>query len=800
MKKFSRYPKKIFPKKEISCILPKDVVYLIIVESPSKCKKIEDFLGTNYYCIASKGHIREIKGLKSIDTKNTFQTDYTIIEEKKDHVECMRKIIIQFPKENIILATDDDREGEGIAWHICQTFDLDVLTTKRILFREITQKAITVAVLHPTIINMNIVYAQQARQILDMIVGYKISPILWKYLYSNKDNALSAGRCQTPALRLIYEKELEESKKEVKYNYKTVGSFFSNNILFELNKEFEKEEEINDFLEKSKDFEYNLSISEEKNKEKQSPKPFNTSNLLQSASNILKMSPKETTSLCQQLYQDGHITYIRTDSMKYSSTFIHEVTNYITEKRKLTSNYIGNTNEIENKDANNPHEAIRVTHIEVENINTENSRMLALYKLIWKNTIQSCMSIYKYCVEKVELTAPLSYKYTYEIETPLFLGWKKIGEKTELTNDQNNGSSLLLYFKSLEKANKTFSHNHIQSTVVIRHNEKHYTEATLIKKLEDLGIGRPSTFSFIVNTIQERGYVKNTDIEGIKKTVHEYTLTDKKLTIQQNEKVFGESKNKLVIQSLGILTCEFLVKNFNTLFSYDYTKDLEFELDEIANSMYKEPWYELCRKCKDEIKELIKKTTLNKLEYKIDDSHVFVYEKYGPVIKKINEETKEKSYIPVKKDIHIDLEKLKEGGYDLEDLMESRIRSLGNYENEEMFLKNGKHGFYVEWGSNKKSMKTIEKSLETLELKDVVEFLENDKSENKNENILRELTKTLSVRKSKYGAYVYYKKPNMIKPEFLNIKKFKGSFLYCEKQTLLSWLNENYKINETLDE
>jgi DNA topoisomerase-1 len=372
MKKFSRYPKKNFPKKEISCNIPKDACYLIIVESPSKCKKIEDFLGSNYYCIASKGHIREIKGLKSIDTKNTFQTDYTIIEEKKDHVECMRKIIIQFPKENVILATDDDREGEGIAWHICQTFDLDVLTTKRILFREITQKAITTAVLHPTIINMNIVYAQQARQILDMIVGYKISPILWKYLYSNKDNALSAGRCQTPALRLIYEKELEESKKEVKYNYKTVGSFFSNNILFELNKEFEKEEEIHDFLEKSKDFKYNLSISEKKNKEKQSPKPFNTSNLLQIASNVLKMSPKETTSLCQQLYQDGHITYIRTDSMKYSSTFIHEVTTYITDKCHLTPNYIGNTDIIENKDANNPHEAIRVTHIEVETINTEN--------------------------------------------------------------------------------------------------------------------------------------------------------------------------------------------------------------------------------------------------------------------------------------------------------------------------------------------------------------------------------------------------------------------------------------------
>lgn len=270
MKKFSRQSKKYNPKKETSWIIPKNAIYLIIVESPSKCKKIMDFLGEKYYCIASKGHIRTIQGLKSIDSKNNFETQYTIIEEKQDHIENMRKIIVQFPKENIILATDDDREGEGIAWHICQTFDLDINSTQRILFREITEKAIKQALLNPTFVNMNLVRAQQARQILDMIVGYKISPILWKYLYCDKDNSLSAGRCQTPALRLIYDKEMEESKKEMKYFYKTTGTFFSKNIIFELNKDFEKENELVEFLEKSKDFKYNLLYFGKKRKGKTS--------------------------------------------------------------------------------------------------------------------------------------------------------------------------------------------------------------------------------------------------------------------------------------------------------------------------------------------------------------------------------------------------------------------------------------------------------------------------------------------------------------------------------------------------
>ena len=795
--KKTTYKKKVVTERPLS----KDAKYLIIVESPSKCQKIEGFLGSQYHCIASKGHIRTIAGLTSIDCKNNFDTEFTIIEDKKSHIESMQKTISQFPKENIILAMDDDREGEGIAWHICQVFELDINTTKRILFREITKTALEFAVSNPGNLNMTLVHAQQTRQILDMIVGYKISPILWKYLYSNKDNSLSAGRCQTPALRLVYDMEMEESMKDLKLVYKTTGTFFSNNILFELSREFENEKDIIEFLEDSKDFEYNLSISEKKSKEKSPPKPFNTSNLLQTASNILSMSPKETTSLCQQLYQDGHITYIRTDSMQYSATFITEAKNFINEKYRLE--YFGN---ILPKDEVNPHEAIRVTHIDIGNIQSENKRMQSLYKLIWKNTVESCMSSYTYTSQKSVIGAPMKLEYSTEIEIPIFLGWKKVSEKeneTE-TKEQNKGASLLFYLETLKKSKKPFSYNKISASVSVRGAEKHYTEASLIKRLEDLGIGRPSTFASIIDTILERGYVKKTDIEGKKRSINEYSLEGREIQLQKTEKIFGQSKNKLVIQSVGILTIEFLIKYFSRLFSYEYTKDLEVELDEIATAK-KSVWYETCRKCKDEIETLVKSMNVEKPEYKIDENHVLVYEKYGPVIKKRNGEKEKEGkgvkpeYLSINPNIDIDLEKLKRGEYKLEDILKPENKSLGKYENEDMYLKNGKYGYYVQWGENTKSIRNIETSIEDIELKDIIEFL-NKNTEIQSTTIIREISKNLSIRKGKIGAYIFYKRPDMKKPEFFNLKKFKGSFTFCEKNTFIKWMNETYKINESIDE
>ena len=228
--------------------------WLIIVESPSKCTKIEHYLGEQYKCIASKGHLREIIGLKSIDTKKTYEPKFSIIKRQEDYIESIRKIIVKFTHDRILIATDDDREGEAIAWHICQVFNLPIETTPRIVFHEVTQNALKEAVMSPSIINMNIVKAQHARQILDILIGYKISPILWKYMYNDKDNSLSAGRCQTPALRLVYDNYIEKQNTVTENKYKIMGNFFEKNIEFILNKELSNKEEVCSYLHKSINF------------------------------------------------------------------------------------------------------------------------------------------------------------------------------------------------------------------------------------------------------------------------------------------------------------------------------------------------------------------------------------------------------------------------------------------------------------------------------------------------------------------------------------------------------------------
>jgi DNA topoisomerase-1 len=340
----------------------------------------------------------------------------------------MRPIIAMFSKSNIILASDDDREGEAIAWHICEVFDLPVATTKRILFHEITKKAIIDAVNSPTVINMNLVHAQHARQVLDMVVGYKISPFLWKYLYHDKSNSLSAGRCQTPALRLVYDNDKEKSAG-METKYKTVGNFTTKNLIFTLDHEFDTKEEITQFLEISKTHPHMIKVGSQKETIKSAPKPFNTSRLLQTASNVCHMSPKETMSICQSLYQGGYITYMRTDSTKYSKEFLNKASEYIM-KEWLKTEYIGKLDGLELKDISNPHEAIRVTNINLRSLHdVDNPRMNTLYKLIWRNSVESCMADARYNSTGIKLSAPTDKSYKYNVEIPIFLGWKIVENK-----------------------------------------------------------------------------------------------------------------------------------------------------------------------------------------------------------------------------------------------------------------------------------------------------------------------------------------------------------------------------------
>jgi DNA topoisomerase-1 len=797
-----KYYKKNFVNKKTQNSLETintNAIYLIIVESPSKCKKIEGFLGSQYCCIASKGHLREIEGLRSIDTKGNFDISFSIIKEKENHIKNMKSVISKFDKKNIYLASDDDREGEAIAWHICEIFNLPIDRTHRLIFHEITKTAIINAIQNPQKINMKLVEAQQARQVLDMIVGFKVSPFLWKYIYSSKDNSLSAGRCQTPALRLIYdnEKEREHIKKDIKY--KTSGNFFTKNIIFSLNRDFETEEQVVDFLNKSKKFPNILSLCSPKESIKHAPKPLNTSRLLQLASNLFNLSPKHTMNICQQLYQEGHITYMRTDSIKYSKEFIDKANDYIL--RTWKPEYKGDTTKLENKNASDPHEAIRVTHIENTHISDKDPKVNSLYHFIWRTTIESCMADAKYNNTKAIISAPDNLQYEYTIETPIFLGYKIVEEKINKTELQNKGSGELFFFESIIKKGSPISYNQIDSVVTIQSRHSHYTEASLIQKLEELGIGRPSTFSMLVETIQDRGYVSKTNIEGELIKCREYKLNNNVLETIEKERVFGNEKNKLVIQPIGILSIEFLINNFNILFSYDYTKNMEDELDIISSRDVQ--WYEICRTCYNEIKNLSKVISkVEKQTYKIDEIYSLVFQQYGPVLKKTNADGVTE-YKNVKKDIKIDLEKLKNGNYTISELIEIENNNLGKYLENDVYLKNGKYGPYIEWGEQKESIKTLNKPLNEITLEDVIPFIEKEENNENgtrlpppppNKNILRVVSSNISIRKGKFGVYIYYKTDKMKVPQFFKMTGFKGGFAVCDINELKEWIKNTHNI------
>lgn len=779
--------------------------FLIIVESPSKCRKIEEYLGSQYACIASKGHIRTIDGLKNIDIKNGFNVEYTMIEDKRIHVEQMRKMIAKFSNEHIYLATDDDREGEAIAWHICVVFGLNIETTQRIIFHEITKTALQNAVNTPSRIKMELVYAQQARQILDIMVGFKISPILWRYVFSDKENALSAGRCQTPALRLIYDNEMERRQSGgMEINHKVKGYFTTQNIEFDLNHIFKNEAELVDFMEKSILFQHKMSITEKGKKVNIGPPlPFNTSRLLQTVSNQLHYSPKETMGLCQQLYQDGYITYMRTDSMKYSRAFLNSVGEYIKQEWKDVQ-YIGNLNNIVNTDENNPHEAVRVTHVETRLLPTAitntHPKMASLYKIIWQNTVESCMSDALYANTMVSITAPKNYEYRHTIEMPLFMGWKRASDKFDPLIIQQKSTGKIMYIDNLILTGGIVLYNFIESNICVKNIHQHYTEASLIKELERLGIGRPSTFAAIVDTIQERGYVKRCDLKGETHTVFEYKLRhDPHSPIEKKtfEKVFGNEKNKLAISDMGIITLEFLIEHFAHLFSYDYTREMEMQLDNVVNI---DTIIKTCETCNTQINDAMNElTNIKRKMFTIDENHSLIFYKNGPTIRRIckNENGHdETTYMTVKSDIKLDMEKLKNGMYSLDELVEIKNEFMGVFQGHNVYLKNGRYGSYIEWGENTKNAKVFGKPTSEITSDDVLSYLQSDEANESSENkkILRVLNEWISIRAGKYGPYIYYKHKTMKKPQFFKLNEYNGDhWSIVDPKILLEWIFTTYK-------
>lgn len=753
--------------------------YLVIVESPSKCSKIEKYLGIHYKCIASKGHLREI--VKVHPSSKNYKIEFGMIEEKKTHIDSMKSIISMFNPENVFLATDDDREGEGIGWHICELFNLNVEHTKRIIFHEITQEALVYAVNNPIRLRMNIVIAQQTRQILDRMIGFQISPIISRLLVHNNAQFLSAGRCQTPTLRLIYDKYKTNLNKKEKICYKIQGTFFTHpsSLVFQLEENILDENLVKHFLNESKSFPHRFKLKEKQTKSTLPPKPFNTSQLLQTASNLLHISPKHVMDICQKLYQDGKITYMRTESTKLSLPFLEKCTQFITDNY---GDYVGNTEKLTNKNSKTPHEAIRVTNIYLKSVTSDDRKFCDIYKLIWQRSLECCMKEYYFDKYDLEITAPFSV-YKTNIEIPTFLGWKRVQNTEEKMRETQEKNAIdMCFYKKFDT--KEIPYKKIQSNLFMKDLDKYYQEASLIQKLENIGIGRPSTFSMLVETIQARKYVTKGNIEGEIVTGNEYTLYPYEMDVKKVEKTFGASKNKIKINILGIQAIETLLKYFNTLFDYEFTSKMEEELDLLVTDVSKN-YVDICKQFENMIKECSKPLLdVMKKKYKIDEDHTFVFGKSGMMI--LCESSGK--YKSLNKDLNLDLEKLIKGEYILDELIsfDNTEEALGTYENEELYVKEGPYGKYATWGTNKCSLK----GNSTFTFEKILEIIQKDK---KDSNLLRVLNSSISVRKGKYGNYIFYKTEAMKKPKFINIKKCPHDVLKDDVDKILEWVEETLR-------
>ena len=782
---------------------------LVIVESPAKCKKIEEYLGPGYKCVASFGHLRELSSLKNIDIQNNFNPTYTIIDSaiKKKQVELLRKEIKN--ADEVILACDNDREGEKIAYCVAQIFKLDINKTKRITFNEVTESAIQNAIKNPKTINMDIVNAQQARQILDILVGFKVSPMLWKFITmpKGKDNALSAGRCQTPALRLIYDNEQEIKEAEERKVYNTTGYFTNSNIAFDLNKQYELEDEMTDFLDGTADFSHIYTCSQPTKVLKKAPEPFTTSRIQQVASNELHYSPKETMRICQLLYEGGYITYMRTDSKTYSGDFIESVKGYITRTYAQGEKYIsenidtmitGAIKEPEKKKKSKKndkpppqeaHEAIRPTNISLCQLpETMDSKEKRMYKLIWENTLESCMTSASFNSVTASISAFQTNKFTYTSELIDFPGWKIVAKKYSTENKEYQ------YLQTI-KQNSPIPYKKICSKVTIKGSKQHYTEARLVQLLEEKGIGRPSTFSSLVDKIQERGYVKKEDVKGKEIICKDFELENDEIFEIENKREFGNEKGKLVIQPLGKIVMEFLEKHFNDLFNYNYTSLMEDSLDKIAKG--ESIWFELCDSCNKQIDNLVdglKDET--KIEIKIDENNTYMIGKYGPVIKCIEhiDGKEEITFKPIKKDI--DTKVLEKGNFTVEEIVDTNKTAksqfiLGQHNGKDVILRKGKFGLYISWGENSKTLKELgNRPIENVTFDEVKKYLE------EGSNLIREINSSLSIRKGPKGDYLFYKTTKMKKPEFKDIKAFVSEtsedYKICDISILKSWIYEKY--------
>ena len=771
---------------------------LLIVESPAKAKTIEKLLGPNYIVKSSFGHIRDLVKDKNdfgIDIEKNFKPKYKIMATRTKQIKDIQDVMKTI--DRVFLAADEDREGEAIAWHCAIVFKIPLDELNRITFNEITKNALEKAVSNPRKIDLSMVNSQQARRILDRLVGFELSPILWKHVKPE----LSAGRVQSVCLKIITDKENDINIFLDNKFYKTIG-IFNNNITSNLNKLFEKEQEALDFLESSKVSIYSVENIETKRNEKRPPPPYITSSIQQDIGNRYGLPAKKIMSILQTLYEGGLITYHRTDSTNLSSFAMDEIKKYISTH--IGANYLHpRIYKTKSKCAQEAHEAIRPTYFDKTELgDTFTDLDKKVYALIWKRTIASQMSAYIY--DAITITINISnnneLKFITKSEKSIFDGYKKIYEEIQEKKDDNEDDILISndILNNIE-IGKTLDLNKITSTEKYKNPPSRYTEASLIKKMELLGIGRPSTYTNIIETILDRNYVEKKDIEGKKVDSSEFTYVNnnKKEITKKNIKIsIGAEKKKMIPTEIGKITLEFLEKNFQDIVNYGFTNSMENKLDIIASGSLEwtqavsefyslfHPKVELLNSTPSQKSIHNKKRVVGTNE---DGKNIYTYiAKYGPVLQIGEDNDKNKKYIKLDEKFNVETVSM--------DDIKSMIKfpkSLGFHKNFEIVVKNGPYGFYLVYnGKNHKippefnELLTLEEAIQCVEntyVKQSVELDNNDdtkdnsstqKNENENENVNKNVKSIgdYHIKIGKYGPYIlyngkFYKIKNNYEPE-----------------------------------
>jgi DNA topoisomerase-1 len=734
---------------------------LVIVESPAKAKTIEGFLGEDFIVRSSFGHIRDLakKGL-AIDLEHNFTPTYEISPDKEKVVAELRKIAKS--ASAVWLATDEDREGEAISWHLAEALSLDVKTTRRIVFHEITKPAIQAAIANPRTIDKHLVDAQQARRILDRLVGFELSPILWKKIRPS----LSAGRVQSVAVRLIVEREREvQNFKSVSF-YKVSASFTASGkeLLAELNKRFTSAEEAREFLGKCIGSSFVISGLETKPARKSPAAPFTTSTLQQEASRKLGFSVAQTMVVAQRLYESGKITYMRTDSVNLSQTAITQAREQITKNYGEKYVHI-RTYKTKSKGAQEAHEAIRPTYLENQFAGTERNEE-RLYELIWKRTIASQMADAE--LEKTTATIDISKtseKFVAQGEVLKFDGFLKVYlESNDEENSEEQAEGML---PPLSKG-ETLGMKEITATQRFTHHPARYTEASLVKKLEELGIGRPSTYAPTISTVQKRQYVVKEDREGIKRNFSVFSLQGESIKEEIKTEGTGAEKNKMFPTDMGMVVTDFLLLHFSEILDYQFTAKVEDEFDVVAEGKLSwqamlKAFYTPFHKNVEKTLETSERASGERLLGKDPATGKNIYVRigrFGPLAQIGESDEEVKKFASLRKGQLLESITLEEA-LDLFKLP----RVAGQFEDKDMIVAIGRFGPYIKFDSKFISLRkeddpmtvSAERCRELIELKRIADIEKFIKSFPENPE--------MHILKGRWGAYLGIGKNNFRLPK-----------------------------------